>query len=70
MNSAGDILVTGIAGGVVDGQSHQGAYDVCLVKFDSSGVWQSTTLRGGSANDFAFAIKAGSGKVWIAMSAL
>lgn len=44
----GNSYITGLTSGDLDGQDLTGAYDVCVIKYDTSGVKQWTRLLGAS----------------------
>lgn len=52
--STSDVYVTGSVAGTVDSQSYSAANEIVLLKYDSSGNWQWTQLRGTTGNDAAF----------------
>lgn len=49
----GNIYAVGFTTGVLDGNSHAGGEDVCVVKFNSAGVKQWTRLLGSGGEDRA-----------------
>lgn len=53
-SSTNDVYVTGSVAGTVDSQSYSAGNDIVLLKYDSSGNWQWTQLRGTTGNDATF----------------
>ncbi|MBU1239998.1 hypothetical protein KJ865_09830, partial [Myxococcota bacterium] len=52
----GNFYVTGWAGGVIDGQTPPGGWDVFLTKFDSTGTRLWTRIYGSTGMDYGLAI--------------
>ena len=66
MDSSDAIIVGGYSGSTdLDSQSHAGSGDVMVMKFSSAGAHQWTVLRGGSANEFAYSLKAGRAELFV-----
>jgi len=57
LDASGDVYVVGYAGGAYDGQSHAGASDLCLSKFDAGGTRLWTRLWGSAHEDYATAVR-------------
>ena len=55
----GNLFVAGYTrSSTLDGFCNAGASDVFLMSFDGSGVWQWTAVRGGSIDEYAYALQA------------
>ncbi len=65
-DSEGNVYVLGHTEGALDGQTNTGAFDVVIVKYDSSGVKQWVQQLGTLENEFAFGIATDSeGNVYV-----
>merc|ERR1711981_815986 len=56
LDSEGNALLAGWTSGSLDGNSNAGGQDIFIMKFNASGSWQWTHMRGGPYNDNALAI--------------
>lgn len=56
VDGSGNTYITGYTSGGLDSQTNSGGYDIFLVKYDSGGVKQWTTLLGTSNSDIGLAV--------------
>ena len=65
-DSSGNIYVTGVNGGGLDGNTSSGWYDIFLVKYNSSGTKQWTKVLGTSSNDWGKGVSTdSSGNIYV-----
>jgi PKD repeat protein len=66
VDGSGNVYVTGVTFGGLDGNTNAGSNDLFLVKYDGSGVKQWTRQMGTSASDIAHSVAVdGSGNVYV-----
>lgn len=66
LDNDGNIYITGYTEGQLDQQTNKGRNDLFVIKYDSSGNWQWTELRGTAAEDVANSIYVdGRGDIYI-----
>jgi len=64
--SSGNIYVTGLTEGGLDGNTSSGSYDMFLVKYNSSGTKQWTNQLGTSSNDVGYVVTTdSSGNIYV-----
>ena len=69
VDSGDNVFLAGYTAGTVDGQPNAGSDDILLMKFDSSGAWQWTTVRGTADSDQVHAMEARAERVLKSMEA-
>lgn len=59
VDSTGSVYVSGVVSGTLDDQMYTAgtasSTDIVLLKYNSSGSWQWTRLRGSTGSDFGYA---------------
>ena len=66
VDGSGNVYVTGLTGGSLDGNSNAGNWDIFLVKYDSAGTKQWTRQLGTTAEDGGYGVAVdGSGNVYV-----
>jgi len=67
VDGSGNVYVTGVSYGGLDGNTNSGDYDIILVKYNDSGVKQWTKQLGSSSEDYGYSVAVdSSGNIYVA----